>query len=544
MPPIAPVAAELSLAADQLVPYGHDKAKLPLSVLDTPRTRPGRAHLVLVSAITPTPAGEGKTTTTIGLGQALRKLGTSVCVALREPSLGPCFGIKGGGTGGGLCTVEPKEEINLHFTGDFHAISSAHNLLAAAIDNSLHFGNPHNLDVRRIVWPRVVDMNDRALRRIVLGTGGPTMGVPREGNFDITAASEIMAILGLASDLDDLRARLDRILVGFTPRREPVFAQAFDVTGAMIALLKDAIRPNLVQTADGTPAIVHGGPFANIAHGCNTILATRMAMHLADWTITEAGFAFDLGGEKFLDIKAPQAGISPDCVVVVATIRALKWHGGAAKDALTTPDPERVRAGLANLERHLDSVAAFGLRAVVAINRFADDTDAELAVVEQACAARGVPVAACDHFMRGADGALDLARAVLALGAEPAAPHRPIQQADASLTEKIRAVAQRVYGADDVVFTPLAERHLRLAARLGLDRAPVCMAKTPASLSDDPSLRGRPTGFVITVRELAFSRGAGFVVALTGDILRMPGLPRRPSAADVDLVDGRIVGVG
>jgi formate--tetrahydrofolate ligase len=544
MRPIAEVAADLNLPVADLIPYGRDKFKLPLALLERPRARAGAPKLVLVSAITPTPAGEGKTTTTIGLGQALRRLGASVCVALREPSLGPCFGVKGGGTGGGACTIEPKEEINLHFTGDFHAISSAHNLLAAAVDNSLHFGNPHRLDVRRIVWPRVLDMNDRALRRVVLGTGGPSMGVPREGQFDITAASEIMAILGLASDLDDLRARLDRILVGFTARREPVYAAAFEVTGAMVALLKDAIVPNLVQTVDGTPAVVHGGPFANIAHGCNTILATRMAMHHADWTITEAGFAFDLGGEKFLDIKARQAGLNPECVVLVATARALKWHGGAEKDALANPDPERVRAGLPNLARHLDSALTFGVRPIVAINRFADDTDEELAEIEAFCAARGVPVAMCDHFARGADGALDLARAVLALGADPAPAYRPIYPLDAPLDAKIRAVAREVYGADDVVFTPEAKADLRLAERLGLADAPVCMAKTPASLSDDPSLRGRPTGFVITVRELAFSRGAGFVVVLTGDILRMPGLPKRPSAADVDLVDGRIVGVG
>jgi formate--tetrahydrofolate ligase len=544
MRPIADVAADLSLSSSELVPYGRDKFKLPLELLDRPRARPGRSRLVLVSAITPTPAGEGKTTTTIGLGQALRRLGESVCVALREPSLGPCFGVKGGGTGGGACTIEPKEEINLHFTGDFHAISSAHNLLAAAVDNSLHFGNPHRLDVRRIVWPRVLDMNDRALRRIVVGTGGMSMGVPRETNFDITAASEIMAILGLAGDLDDLRARLDRILVGFTAKREPVYAAAFEVTGAMVALLKDAIQPNLVQTVDGTPAVVHGGPFANIAHGCNTILATRMAMHHADWTITEAGFAFDLGGEKFLDIKARQAGLNPECVVLVATARALKWHGGADKEALSSPDPEAVSRGLANLERHLDSAVGFGLRPVVAINRFADDTDAELEVIRARCAARGVPVALCDHFMRGADGALDLAREVLSACAEPAAPYTPAYALDAPLADKIRAVAQKVYGADDVVFTAEAQNHLRLADRLGLADAPVCMAKTPASLSDDPTLRGRPTGFSITVRELSFSRGAGFVVALTGDILRMPGLPKRPSAADVDLVDGRIVGVG
>lgn len=544
MRPIRDIAADLSLPVDELVPYGRDKLKLPLSLLHAPRPRSGRARLVLVSAITPTPAGEGKTTTSIGLGQALRHLGESVCLALREPSLGPCFGIKGGGTGGGACTVEPKEEINLHFTGDFHAISSAHNLLAAAIDNSLHFGNPTGLDPRRITWPRVMDMNDRSLRRIVIGTGGPTMGMPREANFDITAASEIMAIMGLSTSLDDLRSRLDRILVGFTRRREPVYAEAFDVTGAMVALLKDAIEPNLVQTADGTPAIVHGGPFANIAHGCNSILATRMAMHHADWTITEAGFAFDLGGEKFLDIKARQAGLTPDCVVVVATVRALKWHGGAAKDQLAEPSPERVRAGLANLERHLDSVAGFGARAVVAINRFADDTPQELNVIHEACAARGVPVALAEHFVRGAEGAVELAHQVMEITATPPEPLTFTYDLEQSIEDKIRAIAQRVYGADDIELTTEARRNLRLIERIGLGDLPVCMAKTAASVSDDPSLRGRPTGFTLTVRQLAISRGAGFIVVLTGDILRMPGLPRRPSAADVDLVEGRIVGVG
>lgn len=544
MRPIADVAADLSLDPSELVPFGRDKFKLPLELLGRPRPRADRPRLVLVSAITPTPAGEGKTTTTIGLGQAMRQEGHSVAVALREPSLGPCFGIKGGGTGGGACTVEPKEEINLHFTGDFHAISSAHNLLAAAIDNSLHFGNPTGLDTRRIVWPRVVDMNDRALRSMVIGTGGPSMGVPREANFDITAASEIMAIVGLSNDLHDLRERLGRILVGFTGRREPVFAESFDVTGAMVALLKDAIVPNLVQTADGTPAVVHGGPFANIAHGCNSILATRMAMHHADWTLTEAGFGFDLGGEKFFDIKARQAGLNPDALVLVATARALKWHGGAARADLATPDPERVRKGLANLDRHLDSALSFGARPVVAINRFADDTDAELDVIVQSCAARGVRVALCDHFVRGGAGAIELARAVVETAREPAPAFTPAYDLGAPLEDKIRAVARQVYGADDVEFGPEARRRLPLVERLGMTQAPVCMAKTPASLSDNPSLRGRPSGFTLTVRDLAFSRGAGFVVVLTGDILRMPGLPRRPSAADIDLVDGRIVGVG
>lgn len=543
MRPISEVASDLGLDAADLLPYGRDKAKVDLAVLDRPRPRSGPSKLILVSAITPTPAGEGKTTTTIGLGQAMRSLGESVCVALREPSLGPCFGIKGGGTGGGACRVQPSAEINLHFTGDFHAISSAHNLLAATIDNHLHFGSEPRLDTRRILWPRVVDMNDRALRSITLGLGGPTMGVPRESGFVITAASEIMAIMGLACDEADLRRRLDAILIGFDLDGNPVYAEALGITGAMVALLKDALLPNLVQTTDGTPALVHGGPFANIAHGCNSVIATRMAMHLAEWTITEAGFGFDLGAEKFFDIKCRQAGLDPACVVLVATVRALKYHGGTELKDLGEDDADAVRRGLPNLARHLDSIDVFGEKAVVAINRFGSDSDAEIEAIRAWCEERGVPVAMCDHFMRGGEGAQELARHVLATAEWAGSPFTPTYDLDDKVTDKIRKVAQKIYGADGIELTREARRDLAVAKKLGLLDLPICMAKTQSSLSDDPRKRGRPTGFTITVRRVQISRGAGFLVVLTGDIMRMPGLPRRPAACDVDVIDGQIVNV-
>ncbi|MFK7927654.1 MAG: formate--tetrahydrofolate ligase [Myxococcota bacterium] len=543
MRPIVDVAGDLGLSADDLIPYGRDRAKVDLSVLDRPRTRTGPSKLVLVSAITPTPAGEGKTTTTIGLGQALRQAGESVCVALREPSLGPCFGIKGGGTGGGECRVQPSATINLHFNGDFHAITSAHNLLSATIDNHLHFGSEPRLDPRRILWPRVIDMNDRSLRQIAVGLGGTKMGVPRETGFVITAASEIMAILCLATDTADLRRRLNAILIGFDQSGGPVYAEAMDVTGAMMALLDDAIVPNLVQTTDGTPALVHGGPFANIAHGCNSVIATRMAMHLADWTITEAGFGFDLGAEKFFDIKCRSAGLDTACVVLVATVRALKYHGGASLSDLEKSEPDRVRGGLPNLARHLDSVAAFGEKAVVAINRFTTDSDEEIQVIADWCRDRGVPVAMCDHFTRGAEGAAELAQQVIATAEWTEDPYTPTYELDDTVINKIRAVAQKIYGADDIEITKEARRDLGVAKKLGLLGLPICMAKTQSSLSDDPSKRGRPTGFTITIRSVQISRGAGFLVVLTGDIMRMPGLPRRPSACDVDVIDGQIVNV-
>jgi len=544
MRPIFDVADELGIHPEDLVPFGRTKAKVALGALERPRhtAKPGR--LILVSAMTPTPAGEGKTTTTIGLGQALRRMGERVCVALREPSLGPCFGVKGGGTGGGQCKIEPSADINLHFNGDIHAVTSAHNLLAAVVDNHLHFGNTPALDPRRVTWKRVLDINDRSLRDIVIGLGGSSMGVPRESGFEITAASEIMAILGLATGLDDLRARLDRILIGFGTDKRPVYVRDLGVTGALVALLHQALLPNLAQTTDGTPAFVHAGPFANIAHGCNSVLATQMALHTADWVVTEAGFAFDLGGEKFLDIKARAAGLDPACVVVVGTVRALKWHGGAAKEALVNSDPAAVLRGLENLGAHLDAVGQFGLEPVVAINQFGSDSSEELAVIVDYCQGRGVTVARCDHFARGGEGALSLGEAVIAAADRKRAPFTPMYPLEATFEEKIRAVATRVYGADDVVFTPEARADLRRAERLGLGHLPVCMAKTQSSLSDIPDRRGRPRGFTITVREVQISAGAGFVVALTGDILRMPGLPARPAAMDVDVVDGQIVGVG
>jgi len=543
MRPLSEVASDLSLSDSDLIPYGRDRAKIDPAILDRPRTRTAPPRLVLVSAITPTPAGEGKTTTTIGLSQALRASGESVCAALREPSLGPCFGIKGGGTGGGACRVQPSATINLHFNGDFHAVTSAHNLLAAAIDNHLHFGNKLRLDIRRILWKRVLDMNDRSLRNVNVGLGGKPGGIPRESGFDITAASEIMAILGLATDIDDLRERLDNILEAFDADRKPVLASAFNVTGAMVALLKDALVPNLVQTTDGTPAIVHTGPFANIAHGCNSVLATRMAMHLADWTITEAGFGMDLGGEKLFDIKARQAGLDTACVVLVATVRALKYHGGGQLKTLSDPDTALVQKGLPNLARHLQTISNFGEKAVVAINRFPTDTDAEVAVIEAWCQERGIPVAACTHFADGGAGARALAEQVLATAEWDGSPFTPLYPLEDSVEDKITAIAQKAYGADGVDFGPLARRDLKLIARIGLEHLPVCMAKTQSSLSDDPKRRNCPTGFRITVRRIQISRGAGFLVALTGDILRMPGLPRRPSAEDIDLVDGEILNV-
>jgi formate--tetrahydrofolate ligase len=542
--PIEEVASRLGLDREDLHPYGRDIAKVDLSVLERPRRRPERARLVLVSAITPTAAGEGKTTTSIGLGQALDRLGKSVCVALREPSLGPCFGIKGGGTGGGRSALVPAERINLHFTGDFHAVTSAHNLLAALIDNHLHFGNPLRIDPRRVLWRRVLDLNDRALRDVIVGLGGAQNGVPRETGFDITAASEVMAMLCLAGGIDDLRARLERTLVGFNDRGEPVTAGQLGSTGALLALLKDALLPNLVQTGEGTPVLVHGGPFANIAHGCSSVLATRMAMQLADWVITEAGFGFDLGAEKFFDIKCASAGLDTAAVVLVATVRALKLHGGVASSDLSRPDPEAVRRGLPNLEKHIESIRAFGETPVVALNRFDTDADEEVEVVARRCRALGVPFAPSDHYRQGGAGAVELAEKLLAHAERQSRPFRPLYDRQDSVPEKIRAVARAMYGAAGVVFTKAAERDVETIVRLGYGELPICVAKTPASLSDDPALSGRPEGFPITVRGIQINAGAGFLVVLTGDILRMPGLPRKPRAESVDVQDGEIIGMG
>ena len=507
----------------------------------TAATPPPR--LILVSAITPTPAGEGKTTTSIGLADAFSRLGESVCLALREPSLGPCFGMKGGATGGGRSQVTPAERINLHFTGDFHAVTSAHNLLAALLDNHLHFGNRLRIDPRRVLWRRVMDMNDRALRNIIVGLGGTLQGVPRETGFDITAASEVMAMLCLATGVEDLRARLERTLVAFTDDRRPVTAGELSAAGAMLALLRDALQPNLVQTLEGTPVLVHGGPFGNIAHGCNSVLATRMAMHQADWAITEAGFGFDLGAEKFFDIKCVGAGLDPAAVVLVATIRALKMHGGVALADLGTPDAAAVARGLPNLEKHVENVGHFGKPAVVALNRFAADTPKEIDVVAARCAAWGVPFALCDHYARGGEGAIDLASQVMARAEQRSQPFRPLYDWKQPVPEKILAVARTMYGARNVIFTKAAERDLDDIRRLGYEHLPVCIAKTQNSLSDDPAVRGRPLDFDVTVRGLQINAGAGFLVVLTGDILRMPGLPRKPLAESIDLQNDTIVGL-
>jgi formate--tetrahydrofolate ligase len=541
--PIHEIAERLGVSTDDLLPYGREIAKVDVKALDRPRQREQR-KLILVSAITPTPAGEGKTTTSIGLAQALTELGESACLALREPSLGPCMGVKGGACGGGHSQVMPLDRINLHFTGDFHAITSAHNLLAALIDNHLHFGNELGLDPRKISWPRVVDMNDRALRKMVTGLGGPGQGMPRESGFDITAASEVMAMLCLATDADDLRKRLERTLIGYTRANEPVFAGQLDGVGAMMALLRDAMNPNLVQSFNGTPAFIHGGPFANIAHGCNSVIATRMAMHFADWTVTEAGFGADLGAEKFLDIKCRAAGLNPDAIVLVATVRALKMHGGVAKSELESANPAAVQAGLPNLDKHVENVRLYGKPAVVALNQFASDTPEEIEIVRKRCAELGIGFAASRHHAEGGPGAIELARAVMeAAQGEPSAL-QPVYALDDSVEDKIRKVATQVYGADDVEFDGSARKQIAKAVELGYGALPVCIAKVPGSLSDDPTKPGRPTDFTITVRRVEINAGAGFLVVLTGEIFRMPGLPRVPAAASIDLLpDGTITGV-
>ncbi|MBI4518711.1 MAG: formate--tetrahydrofolate ligase [Deltaproteobacteria bacterium] len=541
--PIADVAARLGLQPADLCLYGNEVAKVAPAVLQRPRVRPGAARLVLVSAITPTPAGEGKTTTSIGLADAFSRLGESVCVALREPSLGPCMGVKGGATGGGYSQIAPAERINLHFTGDFHAVTSAHNLLAALLDNHIYFGNRLGIDPRRVLWRRVIDMNDRALRNVIVGLGGPQQGVPRETGFDITAASEVMAMLCLASGTDDLRVRLERTLVAFTHEGRPVTAGQLAAAGAMLALLREALRPNLVQTLEGTPALVHGGPFANIAHGCSSVLATRLALHLADWAITEAGFGFDLGAEKFFDIKCAGAGLDTAAVVLVATIRALKLHGGVKLAELANADAGAVARGLPNLDKHVENITHFGEKPVVALNRFAGDSEQEIEVVRRHCAARAVPFAVADHHARGGAGAIELARTVMAHAEQRSQPFRPLYDWAQPVLEKIRAVAQKMYGARDVLFTKSAERDLADVARLGYARLPVCIAKTQNSLSDDPNLRGRPADFDVTVRGLQINAGAGFLVVLTGDILRMPGLPKQPLAESIDLQGEDIVGL-
>lgn len=538
LPDIASVAHSLSISNDHLSLYGTDKAKVSLKAL---KDKPQRGKLILVSAITPTPAGEGKTTVSIGLAQGLKKIGQSVALALRQPSMGPVFGRKGGATGGGKSTVQPAQSINLHFTGDFHAITSAHNLLSSVLDNQL-FNNQTRLSPGGLLWKRVLDVNDRALRRIRTGMGAAT---ERASGFDITAASEVMAILCLSESLADLRARLDRIVTGFTAEGEPVLAKEARITGAMLALLKDALQPNLVQSVEGVPAFLHGGPFANIAHGCNSVLATRMALSQADYAVTEAGFAFDLGGEKFMHIKCRQSGLQPEAIVIVATVRALKMHGGVALDALTHPDPEALKLGLENLAAHLDSAQQFERPVIVAINQFINDSPEELALVHEFCQSRGVPCATANVFGEGGAGATTLAETVLAaLPKAPASPLPFLYQPHDSVEQKLHAIATRIYGADGVVLTEEAKTKFALFEKSGFGHLPLCMAKTQNSLSDDATKLGRPRGFTVTVRDFEIANGAGFLVALTGTMMRMPALPKVPAAERIQVSeDGVISGV-
>jgi formate--tetrahydrofolate ligase len=537
MKPIKEVAQEIGIREEHLTLFGRDKAKVSLAALDG---RPSRGRLILVSAITPTPAGEGKTVTSIGLAQGLRRLGRSAALALRQPSMGPVFGRKGGATGGGRSTVQPATEINLHFTGDFHAVTSAHNLLSAVIDNRLH-QQQSPLAAEQILWKRVLDVNDRALRRVLLDEGGAGQ---RHGGFDITAASEIMAILCLSESMADLRARLDRIVIGFTKEGVPVKASEYRTTGAMLALLRDALQPNLVQSTEGVPAFVHGGPFANIAHGCNSVLATRMALAHADFVVTEAGFAFDLGGEKFIDIKCRQAGLNPDVIVLVATIRALKMHGGVGLKELAQPDAAAVEAGLANLTAHAAAARRFNRPVVVALNRFPDDTPEELAKVQSHCRSIGVACALSEVFAKGGEGGVDLAQAVLAALPERTPPLVFSYADELPVREKIETIVRRFYGADGVDILPEAELKLGLLECAGYGRLPLCMAKTQNSLTDDPTRFGRPRGFRITVRDFELAAGAGFIVALTGQMMRMPALPKVPSAEHIDVdARGDIVGI-
>ena len=542
MQPIEQVAAKIGLAPGDLELYGRYKAKVTLDAWQRVKDKPN-GKLVLCTAINPTPAGEGKTTTSVGLADALSRRGHKAAAALREPSMGPCFGMKGGAAGGGYAQVVPMEDINLHFTGDFHAITTAHNLLAAIIDNHIQQGNALDLDVRRITWKRVLDLNDRALRHVVIGMGGKAHGVPRETGFDITVASEMMAILCLSRDLMDMKERLGRIVIGYTRSGRAVRADELGATGALTLLFKDAIKPNLVQTLEGTPVFIHGGPFANIAHGCNSIMATKFALKFADVIVTEAGFGADLGAEKFLDIKCRFAGISPDAVVIVATVRALKMHGGLSKKELEKVDMTALKKGMANLAKHIENVQKFGLPAVVAVNAFPTDTSEELDFVRRECETLGAEVALSEVWAKGGEGGEALAEKVEA-ALQKKADFRYIYDEKETIPEKIGKIAREIYGAAGVDFTKEAQRELEELEALGFDKMPVCMAKTQYSLSDDAALLGRPEGFRITVRELRLAAGAGFVVALTGSILTMPGLPKHPAAMDMDITeDGRITGL-
>lgn len=543
MKPIVDVASQLEISDDELELYGKYKAKISPDVLERLKDRPN-GKLVLVTAINPTPAGEGKTTTNVGLSMALNKLGKKTITTLREPSLGPCFGIKGGAAGGGYSQVVPMDDINLHFTGDFHAITSAHNLLAAMLDNHIHQGNALDIVTKKIVWKRVMDMNDRSLRHIIVGLGKKGDGVMRESGFDITVASEIMAILCLATDIEDLKARLSRMVVAYNSKGEAVTAGDLQATGAMALLLKDAIKPNLVQTLENTPAIIHGGPFANIAHGCNSVMATQTALKLGDYVVTEAGFGADLGAEKFFDIKCRYAGLKPDVAVIVATVRALKMNGGVAKDNLAEENLEALKTGSANLLRHLDNVAKYGVPAVVAINRFPTDTDAELELLRDLCKEKGIDVVLSEVFAKGGEGGMELAKEVINICENQKSDFHTLYDVNDSIEDKMNTIATEIYGADGVDFTADALKQVRELEKLGLDRLPICVAKTQYSFTDDPKKLGAPKNFRITVREVKVSAGAGFIVALTGSIMTMPGLPKVPAANGMDILsDGTIIGL-
>ncbi|MBO0321228.1 formate--tetrahydrofolate ligase [Muricauda sp. CAU 1633] len=541
--PISAISEKFGIPADAIEMYGKYKAKLPLKAIDKEKAK--KSHLILVSAISPTPAGEGKTTMSIGLSEGLNRLKKKTTVVLREPSLGPVFGIKGGATGGGYSQVLPMEDINLHFTGDFAAIEKAHNLLAAIIDNNIQSKtNSLLLDPRTIGWKRVMDMNDRSLRHVIVGLGGTTSGVPRETGFDITAASEIMAILCLAENLSDLKARLGNIFVGYTFDKKPIYAKDLKAEGAMAALLKDAIKPNLVQTIEGNPAIIHGGPFANIAQGTNTVIATLMGMSHSEYTVTEAGFGFDLGAEKFFDIKCQSAELKPKAVVLTTTIRALKYHGGADLKSLTIPDVETLKKGLPNLEKHLENIAKFQVVPVISINKFTSDTEEEIQVIKDLAASKGIRVAVADVWAKGGEGALDLAQKVIDVVESNASNFKPLYDWNSSVTDKIATIATEIYGAEYVDYTARAKANLRKIADLGLEQLPVCIAKTQKSLSDNPALLGRPKDFIITVREIEIAVGAGFLIPITGDIMRMPGLPAHPASENIDINDdGEITGL-
>ena len=543
MEPIKEIAAKVGLSEDDLELYGKYKAKISLETIERLKDKKD-GKLVLVTAINPTPAGEGKTTTMIGLAQSLNKIGKKTVVAMREPSLGPCFGVKGGAAGGGYAQVVPMEDINLHFTGDIHAITTANNLISAMLDNSLQQGNPLNIDPRNIVWKRCVDLNDRALRHIVVGLGGKVNGVPREDGFDISVASEVMGVLCLATSLDDLKKRIARMIVAYSYDGKAITVDDLKATGAVTLLLKDAIKPNMGQTLEHNPVLVHGGPFANIAHGCNSVMATKLALKLGDIAVTEAGFGADLGAEKFLDIKCRQAGLKPDAVVIVATVRALKMHGGMDKKELSNENLEALRKGVENLEKHIENIHSFGLPSVVAINAFPTDTRAELDLLKEICEAKGARVALSEVWAKGADGGIELANKVVEVLETEKADFKPIYDLDLSIEDKIRTIATKIYGADDVIFTKKVVNKIKKFNEQGLDKLPVCIAKTQYSLSDDMTLLGRPRGFKVEINDLIPNTGSGFLVAIAGDIMRMPGLPKVPAANNMDILDnGEIVGL-